>query len=142
MTTWRLWRALTRPPFHHPLFWRTVMNKEPDTAPRQRPSGQLALGFILLFICSSALFPRQITAVALLLFMLVPFLLLIFTFNGMIYGLIWSVKISTTIARTYESSIFEVLSMSPPGALGATWAMGTGCLYRNREFGDLNFAET
>ena len=32
--------------------------------------------------------------------------------------------------------------MSPPGALGATWAMGTGCLYRNREFGDLNFAET
>jgi|FLYN01.1.fsa_nt_gi hypothetical protein len=142
MTTWRLWRALTHPPYNHPLFWRTLLNKAPEAPVRQWPSGQVALGFLLLFICSAALFPRQMTMIALAAFMVVPFLLLIFTFNGMIYGLVWGVKISTTIAKTYEASIFDVLSLSPSGALGALWAMGTGCLYRNREFGDLNFPET
>jgi hypothetical protein len=118
------------------------MTKEPDAAPRRWPSGQIALGFLMLFICSSALFPRQITALALVFFIVVPCVLLLFTFNGLIYGLVWGVKISSTIARSYESSIFDVLSLSPHGALGATWAMGTGCLYRNREFGDLKFPET
>jgi len=143
MTTWRLWHALTHPPFNHPLFWRTVMTKEPEAAaPRRWPSGQVTLALLMLFICSSAMFPRQITALALVFFAIVPFVLLTFTFNGLIYGLVWGVRISTTIAKAYESTLFDVLSLSPHGALGATWAMGTGCLYRNREFGDLNFPET
>jgi hypothetical protein len=142
MTTWRLWRALTRPPYNHPLFWRTVTTREPDAPVRRWPSGHLVLGIVVLFICSGAFFPRQITTIVLVAFMIVPILLLIFTFNGLIYGLIWGVKISSAIAKTYEASIFDVLSLSPGGALGATWAMGTGCLYRNREVGDLNFPET
>ncbi len=142
MTTWRLWRALTHPPFTHPLFWRTVLTKEPEVAPRRWSGGQVALAVLMLFICSSAFFPRQITALAVAFFAIVPFVLLTFTFNGLIYGLVWGVRISSTIARASESTIFDVLSLSPPGALGAAWAMGTGCLYRNREFGDLNFPET
>jgi hypothetical protein len=118
------------------------MTREPDAPVRRWPIGQVVLGLLLLFICSGAFFPRQITTVVLAAFMIVPIFLLIFTFNGLIYGLIWGVKISTAIAKTYESSIFDVLSLSPAGALGATWALGTGCLYRNREFGDLNFPET
>jgi hypothetical protein len=118
------------------------MTREPETPARRWPTGQLVLGLLLLFICSGVFFPRQITLVVLAVFMIVPILLLIFTFNGLIYGLVWGVKISTAIAKTYEASIFDVLSLSPAGALGATWAMGTGCLYRNREFGDLNFPET
>jgi hypothetical protein len=142
MITWRLWRALTCPPFKHPLFWRIVMTREPEGPARRWPSGYVALGLIVLFICSGALFPRQITTIALAAFMIVPILLLIFTFNGLIFGLVWGMKISSTIARIYEAAIFDVLSLSPSGALGATWAIGTGCLYRNREFGDLNFPET
>jgi hypothetical protein len=118
------------------------MTREPETPARRWPAGQLVLGVLLLFVCSGIVFPRQITTVVLAAFLIVPVLLLIFTFNGLIYGLIWGIKISSAIARTYEASIFDVLSLSPAGALGATWAMGTGCLYRNRAFGDLNFPET
>ncbi len=142
MTTWRLWRALRHPPFNHPLFWRTVMTKETEASTRHWPVGRVALGALLLFICSGAVFPRQLTTIALIAFMIVPGLMVSFTFNGLIYGLIWGVKISSTIARSYESSTFDLLALSPPGGLGAAWAMSTGCLYRNRMAGDLAFPET
>jgi len=142
MMTLRLWHALRHPPFNHPLFWRTVMTRESEAATRHWPVGRAAMLALVLFLCSGVVFPRQLTTITLAAFMIVPCVMLSFTFNGVIYGLIWGVKISSTIARSYESSVFDLLATSPPGGLGAAWAMGTACLYRSRMPGDLSFPET
>jgi hypothetical protein len=143
MMTWRLWRALTHPPYRHPLFWRTVSTREPD-AITWRPwvNARIVLAGLVLLVCGGMVFPRHINGIVMAGFLIIPFLLLIFTFNGLIYGLVWGVKISSSIAKSYEANTFDLLALAPTGALGATWAMGTGCLYRNRNLGDLNFPET
>jgi hypothetical protein len=143
MMTWRLWRALTHPPYRNPLFWRSVSTRESETS-RIRPwlNGRIVLAGLVLFVCGGMVFPRHINGIVMAGFLIIPFLLLIFTFNGLIYGLVWGVRISSSIAKSYEANTFDLLALAPTGALGATWAMGTGCLYRNRNLGDLNFPET
>jgi hypothetical protein len=60
-----------------------------------------------------------------------PFLVLI---TGMIYGLDCAIRVGSTIAREHEHDTFSLLSLSPGGGLGASWAMCTSSLYRNRDF--------
>jgi hypothetical protein len=134
MTTWKLWRKLKNPVFTHPLFRLTVHNKPlARTSDRHlRAIGILLLG--LFFVC--ALFPGVLGGMGFCSFIGVPFLFVLL--NGSFFGLTWSIAISRTVVREQELGTHDLLSVSPVGALGARWLIGTGCLYRNRALPQAN----
>jgi hypothetical protein len=58
-------------------------------------------------------------------------------FNGTVYGLVWSARVGRTLVHEHEQGTFEILSITPDGALGATWAICTGCIHRSGAFDSL-----
>jgi len=65
------------------------------------------------------------------LLLLMPFVMLV---TGIIYGIDCAIRVGSVIAREHENDTFNLLSLSPGGGLGASWAMCTSSLYRNRDF--------
>lgn len=53
---------------------------------------------------------------------------------GLIYGLDCALRVSSSIARERENGTFDLLALSPPGALLIGWALCASALYRGREF--------
>jgi hypothetical protein len=120
MMTFRLWRALHHPPAKHPLFRRLVLL--PGITDRRYVSWPT---LIVNFVTEIA--ARSPT----LLIVTAP---LILVFIGLTYGIDCTLRVGTSIAKTREDDTFDVLSLSPPGAIGACWAICTSVLYRNRDF--------
>ncbi len=121
MTTWRLWRALQNPPSQHPIFQRAVLL--PDQVKTRRMTSWAGIVVKLVFGLgeySPTLLP-----------LLIPVILL---FIGMTYGLDCAVRVGDAIAKEREQDTFNLLSLSPSGALGTSWVMCTSLLYRNWDF--------
>ncbi|MEO8607455.1 MAG: hypothetical protein ABI690_06215 [Chloroflexota bacterium] len=121
MTTWKIWRALHNPPALHPVFQRTVLL--PPTTLKRRPMGWA--GLVVNLVLSLGQYSPTI------LLLLMPFILSI---TGIIYGIDCAIRVGSAIAREHENDTFSLLSLSPGGGLGASWAMCTSSLYRNRDF--------
>lgn len=121
MITWKIWRALHNPPALHPVFQRTVLL--PPATLKRRPMGWAGL------VVNLVLALGQYSPTILL--FLMPFVLL---FTGLIYGIDCAIRVGGAIAREHENDTFNLLSLSPGGGLGASWAMCTSSLYRNRDF--------
>lgn len=120
MMTFKLWRALNNPPATHPIFRRTVLL--PVLIPRRGMSASgLMVGFIMLM---SDFMPT-------LLILIMPFFLLI---CGLVYGLECAIRVSQLILVERKNNTFELLSLSPSGALAACWAICTSSLYHKRQF--------
>lgn len=66
-----------------------------------------------------------------LLVLFMPFFLLI---CGLVYGLECAVRVSQLILVERKNNTFELLSLSPSGALAACWAICTSSLYHKRQF--------
>lgn len=104
MLTWKLWRALTTNPTIHPIYQRIV------DAPLQPPPWYLSCAIVIG----------------------APFLLLpAILFLSATYSLRWAVAISSTIARERESGMFDLVALTPPGAMGVCRAICTAALNRN-----------
>lgn len=120
MITRKLWYALHHPPARHPLFLRTVLL--PSPAQRRFVSWATLLIDLILGVAFNT--PT-------LLFLLMPFFLLIIGFS---YGIDCALRVSTTIAKEHEDRTFDLLSLAPTGVWGTNWALATSSLYRNRDF--------
>jgi hypothetical protein len=108
-----LWRAMLTPPTTHPLFRRAYL------APEQP-------------------FPWYIGCVQ---WVGVALFLPVIAFAGLVYSLGWSVGISNLIAKERTQGTFDLLSLSPPGALGVSWAIAIGYLYHHRTFRNINMTD-
>jgi hypothetical protein len=125
MTTWKIWRALHNPPSLHPVFQRTVLR--PPALLSQRSFGWA--GLVVNLVLGLGQYSPTILLV------LMPFILI---FTGITYGLDCAIRVGSTIAKERENDTFNLLSLSPSGALGASWAICTSALYRNRDFDRLH----
>lgn len=110
MLTARLWRTLKRPPTRNPLF-RRVYTRAEQPAPWY--VGCVRWVGVLLFL---------------------P----IIAFAGLIYGFGWSAGVATQLGRERESRRFDLISLTPPGPLGMSWAAALGYLYHLRVFRNNN----
>lgn len=120
MMTFKLWRALNNPPATHPIFRRTVLL--PALPPRRGLSmSGMMVGFVMLM---SDFMPT-------LLILIMPFFLLI---CGLVYGLECAIRVSQLILVERKNNTFELLSLSPAGALAACWAICTSSLHYKRQF--------
>jgi hypothetical protein len=105
MLTWKLWRGLKAPPTHHPLFRRTLV------APLRPTPWYVGCSVIIV----------------------APFLLLpAILFTSAFYSLRWAITVGSTIAREREAGMFELVSLSVDGGIGASWAICTAAIHRNQ----------
>ena len=129
MISWELWRALQQPPRTHFLYKQIhrpkLMNHSfADLA----VVGIVALGVVVIII-SKAL----ATAVSFMVLLVVPLMALrfsvLFGLTGMANGLRWAVASGQALTRFRRSGFYELLCLTPPGALGVNWAISTGVFY-------------
>ena len=105
MFTWKIWRGLRTPPQQHPLFRRVMV------APL-RPTPWY-VGCAIILIAPLLLLPAIL-------------------FTSAFYSLRWAVTIGGIIAREREVGMFDLISLSPEGGLGASWAICTASIHRNQ----------
>lgn len=110
MLTRKLWHALHTPPLKHPLYRHTLLL---PTAPMPWYVG--CLGIIV--------FP----------FLVIPGIILLST----AYSLRWAMNIAWTLAYQRETGMYDLVSLSPVGAIGVNWAIAVASITRNRTFEQL-----
>lgn len=108
--TWKLWQALKRPPTHHHLFRR-------------------------FYIATEEPFPWYVGCSR---YVAMFFVLPILTAAGLFYGIGWAVGIANLIGKEKERGAFDLISLSPSGSLGVSWAMSLGYLYHHVTFRNIN----
>jgi hypothetical protein len=125
MITWRLWRALCNPPSTHPLFRRSS-SFIPDT---RRLVRELQIAAVYLGSCLvlSLIWPLLVSNA------LGALIVAIVTGNTF-YSLGCTRNISAAIAHERELETYELLCLTPAGALGVGWALSTAQLYRSPIF--------
>jgi hypothetical protein len=104
LRTWQLWRGIKQPPTTHPLYARVM------TAPFQVMPWYSACAIILVAP-----------------FLLIPAIL----FTSAFYSLRWAVTIASTLAREYDTGMFDLLALTPAGAFGTSWSISTAAIHRN-----------
>jgi hypothetical protein len=128
MTTWKLWHILRNPPYNHPLYRRTLVNRMTSPVRHEPAEYPILNARVLLemlasmFICSSMFSP---------IFMLLAFIGLLLLMNGTVYSAIWAIRTSGIIAGSREQQTYDLYCVAPQGALGLNWAICTGFLHRN-----------
>jgi hypothetical protein len=127
MTTWRLWHALRSPPSEHPIFQRMVSPYYDDIQ--------------WVMVAQNVLIQGQIWFWSLI-FVFDTRALILMILSGTLYGMIWSIIVSGTIAIEREYRMYDLLCLSPSGKLGISWAICMGCLHRNRTFEHVNSQES
>jgi hypothetical protein len=147
MISWRLWQALEYPVYDHPVFHRTLASY--GRRAQVIESSKTRQGVIIISHVDAIRGRRSqsrdrlrsLTYSALVLLFLcggwIPLLIaiiLVIPFVGTIYGLDIATRVSTLVSREREYQMFDLLSLAPPGALGLSWALMTGLLYRNAMF--------
>ncbi len=133
IVTWKLWRALQRPPLRHPLYRRALILKPVeglrfDEAVTLRFLWRLVLP--LLFMSIFALTPIILPLVV------VTPLLLPLIVNWC--GIQWAIKTGGTIASENEQGTYDLVALTPPGAFGASWTICSACIHRGSSFADLH----
>jgi hypothetical protein len=130
MLTWKLWRALNRPPLHLPLFRRAYA--------RQFTPGKLRvisvplmgclrdLGLILLPVILILIGAPILVLIYYLALSIAPLLL---PFANTLYGLAHTINASSGIAKEREQQTYDVLCTSPTGSLGMHWSYCTGWIH-------------
>lgn len=137
MMTWRLWRALQNPLFSHPFYWQIARRPLLDSKRLQRGLvvGVLAAVIGVVF-CRFQIFPLMFGVLSYgMLLMPLVFVAVLMSANW--YGIRWAVDISRIISRERERGLYDLVSLSPGGALAASWAVCSRCLHANRSLSKL-----
>jgi hypothetical protein len=129
MMTRKLWRAL-----HNPLEWnpvyRRALSMQPFKSPK-RPGGWIVFVYLasccgLSVVGSFGWLPVAVVATILL--------------GNTLYALSWATTISGGIARERETNTYDLLCLSPSGALVTSWALCTAQVHRTQVFKVVYFA--
>lgn len=136
MLSLHIWRALTRPPSHSPLLRRMRAEKLELPSLRSLPLAgclrSLALTIIpilILLIGSPVL--------VLLIYMSLLSTPILLPLAHTLYGVTAATSISGMIAREYDLRTYDVISVSPPGALGVHWAYCMVWISQHRYYRDI-----
>lgn len=123
MLSWKLWRALNRPPRHHPLFQYVLTHAKKEET-------KVTSGFFMwLFMFTIIAFFWTI------IFDWLSYLLLVLLILwNTVYSLRWTLRISATISGEKEENRYDLLASMPFGMLGTSWAISTGCVHRRSSF--------
>jgi hypothetical protein len=127
MITWRLWRMLLKPPEDHPLFQR--MASLQDSA-GESSGWWVKITVAALFLLWFA-WPKVLSMLTTNLVVALPLLLPLIV---NLRGLAWAVRVGGAIASERERGAYDLLSVMPPGALGASWIISAACLHRHHAF--------
>jgi hypothetical protein len=131
--TWKLWRALQRPPVRHPLYRRALLLRPAEGL---RFDDAVTLHFLwrlvlpLLFMSIFALTPIILPLV------IVTPLLLPVIINWC--SIQWAVRTGGAIASENERGTYDLAALTPPGAFGASWTICSACIHRGSSFSDLH----
>jgi hypothetical protein len=132
MLTWKLWRALTRPPLISPLFKRAYTQRGGSGLPWIPPvrfplmdllrnTGLIILPIILILFGAPILVLLYYVSL-----ILAPLLL---PAANTVFGLIHANGASGSIARERDRQTYDVLCASPTGSLGLHWSYCIGWLH-------------
>lgn len=131
MLTWKLWRALTRPPLISPMFKRAYHQRGgiPWVTPIRRfplmdvlrNTGLIVLPIIMILFGAPILVLLYYVSL-----LLAPLLL---PFANSLFGLIHTNSASGSIARERDRQTYDVLCASPAGSLGLHWSYCVGWLH-------------
>ncbi|MGJ3240389.1 MAG: hypothetical protein ACFE0Q_16900 [Anaerolineae bacterium] len=126
--TWHLWSAVRYPRRQHPIFRYGFRQRFAGTRSGGDWRGvQIGIGlFVGLF---AVIFPVQALVIGLGVAISLPVLMLIG--NGTVLGLIWMLAISQAIATAQAKQQFDLMQLSPAGALGVAWMLATGIVHRD-----------
>ena len=102
MTTWQFWRYIIRPPQDNPIYQRMLSQAGPAI-------------------------PWYVGCAEIFAFVLI---LPMVAFIGPVYSLGWVIGISSHIARARENGVLDLLSLAPPGPLGASFALAVASMHR------------
>jgi hypothetical protein len=126
--TWRLWRALIRPPARSPIYRRA--QELPPPKPKRLPR-DWDLFPLLILIVLAAIFPALLI---LIVFGGLLILILTIPLSNTGYSLRTIAKVTPPLAAEIQSGSFTVLSVTPGGAFGSLWAIITGTLNQKVRF--------
>jgi len=135
MLTWRLWRALHRPPLRSPLFRRAYLRQG---APNHDISFHVPLlGFfknVSLVVLPVVLILLGLPILVLLHYLALTLAPLLLPIANTIYGLNHAYSTSGNIAHEREQQTYDVLCASPAGILGMHWSYCTGWIHYHWRF--------
>ncbi|NWF68680.1 MAG: hypothetical protein HXY40_06320 [Chloroflexi bacterium] len=135
MISWKLWKALQKPPLNHPLFVQTVgfdrISHRLLLFAEGLAPATLGTGIIL---CAAMWFLPHILLLPQLFIAWGTAPLAFIMINGTLFGGIWAATIGKTIAAEYLRKRYDLLCLSPAGVLLTNWAICTACLHRNQLF--------
>jgi hypothetical protein len=113
--TWTLWGWIRKPVTGHPLYQR-IITQPPYIMPWY-------MGCVLILFS--------------------PFLLLpAIVFLSAVYGLRWAVQIASSLAQEGESGMYDLLVITPAGALGIGRIVMSACIHRNESLEQTDAAGT
>lgn len=118
--SWMLWKHFLHPP-ESPVFWRTI-KQGPN-----RFASQLGLALLATSIMSYSI-SGYFTQFSVSFSIIILIALAIFSCS---YLVIWIASISSTIAGEHRQATYDLICMTPSGAIGMNWALATGILHRN-----------
>lgn len=149
MISWRLWYALRHPPYRHVLFQHMTAARLRDVYwPRGNRASQAGYWITLsvaALACVLTMLPigsAIISAAFLVLMLGLPLVAGMLLFNGLIYGGILTARISKAVATNVGRGRFELIALTPPGAMGTSWLIAVAAIYRSGKPTGLNFDHT
>ena len=130
MLSWKLWRALHRPPQRSPLYRRAYLRQGPpnNLVPIHIP----LLGFVKnvsLVVLPVVLILLGTPILVLLYYLALLLAPLLLPLANTIYGLSHAYSSSGSIAHERDQQTYDVLCASPPGILGMHWSYCTGWIH-------------
>lgn len=129
MISRRIWNAIKRPPRVHPLFRYVAADSVLSPG---RSISSTAVFFIVLLLTVAALISREFSsALSLIIFLTIPLLVANFVFTGPIYGLRWAMRSGQAVATLRRLGSYDLLCLTPPGALNINWLTCTAVLHRH-----------
>jgi hypothetical protein len=128
--TWHLWRILQNPPRQHPLFWRTL--QQPSNL--LTPMGNLLVRILLIIGGLSLVVLSPPLALVLLIYGVVLLPLSVLMFSGIGYGIYGALTIATHLAQEHRHGRYELLQLTPAGAILIDVVVSAGCLHRRNRF--------
>lgn len=125
--TWKIWKTLRYPLRWHPIFRRihTQENSVNRNSLFWRTTQAVAGLAAVLFVIR---FPTPALIAGLGLMVAIPTLILVF--NGTVLGAYWVAAVSSTLAQEYQDRSFDLMALTPRGALGVSWLICTGTIHR------------
>lgn len=123
MISFKLWRALSKPPRQHPLFQYVLADSKSE-----KPG--ITSGFVVWILMLAAfVFIWSVIFKPVMALILVMFIAL-----NSIYATRWVLRISQTILEEKQTRRFDLLASLPIGLLGTSWALSTGAVHRRSSF--------